>query len=878
MRNKNLFLIACAFFMQLTSVFSIPVISGVTYAPASVNNYDKVEISFNLGTYTNPFDPAVVDAYCEFWSPTNVYYRVNAFYYTSYTEDSAWASCDTVLFPFSREPLLTGTSNWRIRFTPNELGTWKYKITVTDAGGTATAPAPPLKPRQFVCVTSSNPGFIVKANERFLKRTTGEFFFPVGMNLVEYNSCGTKTYGTYEYKYYLDQMDTNMNYMRVWIDNYGGAALVGYDQATGLVYYDQYDMADAWRMDWIFDYAKSKNINIQLCFFDHHPLVDDVVHGSYLWTQRNPYNIANGGMLSTAHEFFTNLDAIKRTKKLLRYIVARWGYSTNLMGWELWNEVNQVAKITTGSQPTPSQYNDIKVWHDTIYTYVRNIDPHKHLITTSWGGDIDNYDDNPYHQNNEALFDIVDYSQNHNYKNLSENLQNYFFNTTTNAINLNQQPVMTGEWGMWDVPLWSTGDPNGFELHNAVWSSSFSTAMGSAAAWSWNYYIDQRNLYHVFKPVMLFMNSLSAPSQSTTPFKDENQNGMRVYGMTDPDNRVVCGWAQDNNFSFQSLYAINPLHPYLQTFDPPSKPGSSSVNNTILLPVPDDGRAYKVDWYDSQTGLIHSTTSTTSVIGTILIAMPPALRTSRFGDGVFKVYPDCNQNIWRDGPLTNSPTGNAAENVICNKTTGQVFYKTTSNTINSYWWNSATQTWDLSNLNSMGNNVAGDLAISPDGGTIYYRNTSNVINCIYWNAGISNWSYSAMNSAATNVIGPITVGPNNQVFYRDNANKLRSIVFNAGTSTWNYDGLSNASPATVGNSIGVGYGVNGTDLEVFYKTTTGGINSLYYGSGAWHWSNVNNVASGVTSNIAVSPVRRFFIQPAIIKCTKSIIIHQPVPG
>ena len=39
-------------------------------------------------------------------------------------------------------------------------------------------------------------------------------------------------------------------------------------------------------------------------------------------------------------EFATNPDAQRLWEQKLRYIAARWGYSTNLFCWEWWNEVN----------------------------------------------------------------------------------------------------------------------------------------------------------------------------------------------------------------------------------------------------------------------------------------------------------------------------------------------------------------------------------------------------------------------------------------------------------------------------------------------------------------------------------------------------------
>jgi len=55
----------------------------------------------------------------------------------------------------------------------------------------------------------------------------------------------------------------------------------------------------------------------------------------------NPYNSAvSGGILSAPQDLWTNSQAYSLFQRRFRYIVARWGYSTSLMSWELWNEVD----------------------------------------------------------------------------------------------------------------------------------------------------------------------------------------------------------------------------------------------------------------------------------------------------------------------------------------------------------------------------------------------------------------------------------------------------------------------------------------------------------------------------------------------------------
>jgi len=50
-----------------------------------VSKYEKFEITFTTSTSVagnaNPYDPMQFDYYAEFWSPTDKYFKVNAFYF-----------------------------------------------------------------------------------------------------------------------------------------------------------------------------------------------------------------------------------------------------------------------------------------------------------------------------------------------------------------------------------------------------------------------------------------------------------------------------------------------------------------------------------------------------------------------------------------------------------------------------------------------------------------------------------------------------------------------------------------------------------------------------------------------------------------------------
>ena len=52
----------------ITLVHAQPKINGLTF-PSAVNLFDLYEITFQLGSYANPYDPDVIDVYAEFTAP-----------------------------------------------------------------------------------------------------------------------------------------------------------------------------------------------------------------------------------------------------------------------------------------------------------------------------------------------------------------------------------------------------------------------------------------------------------------------------------------------------------------------------------------------------------------------------------------------------------------------------------------------------------------------------------------------------------------------------------------------------------------------------------------------------------------------------------------
>jgi len=71
--------------------------------------------------------------------------------------------------------------------------------------------------------------------------------------------------------------------------------------------------------------------------------------------------------------FFSDERVKKAFRNRYRYIVARWGYSRNIMSWDLWNEVDLVEGYDPGT---------VSAWHREMAQYLKSIDPWKHIVVT----------------------------------------------------------------------------------------------------------------------------------------------------------------------------------------------------------------------------------------------------------------------------------------------------------------------------------------------------------------------------------------------------------------------------------------------------------------------------------------------------------------
>ena len=631
-----------AFLSLVASVFGQPDIQIVTI-PKTVGVYGLYEISFTLNSYDNPYDPEVIDVYADFFGPDGSEHRVTGFYYESFLLEKHLEK--------NYEVAIRNTEGdgWRIRFTPETPGHWTYVIHAVDQKGEARLDSYEGQSFSFECQARDAEGFIRMANSRYLKREVfigrqrkEHSFFPVGPNVgwygaVDYHTF-KKPYGIYAFQDYIDKLAGNANYMRVWLSRYQYLSLYGPEHALRengkpIVFFDStLNQKDSEELDFIVSYAGKNGISLMLCLFtfgdfrdDSEDLENSEKYGGMPSGWRyNPYHTVLG--LEHPLEFFTNPEAMRITKNLLRYIVSRWGYASNLLCWEFWNEVCNIFRDEILDEKSQQAIID---WHEAMAAWISSLDPYQHLISTSLGGTkgADLIEKEIYHS-----LSIV---QDHNYYSIQrarskEEVPYLLLQKTQLArVRYPLKPFFMGEYGMNSKTKgldYESKDPCGVDLHNTLWASLFSGSMGPASFWYWKV-LFQNNYYKNFHPVRVFCQSLPIPSDSfvgmnTGTIKGNDlvyRNNLETYYMSNEAMDTLYGWSHDVAFRYQSLRRLTDKvgknggfeddgvfdpEGYVYSLSPSKKPGPSARNNKISIPVNlPTGTRFKVRWFDTETGL-----------------------------------------------------------------------------------------------------------------------------------------------------------------------------------------------------------------------------------------------------------------------------------
>ncbi len=305
------------------------------------------------------------------------------------------------------------------------------------------------KPISVSLKTPIKDGYVRIGGPWGFRMDSGTTYWPMGHNLA-WQSKELPDIPTY-----LGTMAANgLNWSRIWACHWDGKNpwFPPMDAQVKL------DAGQFWppvlqRWDAIVHAAEINRVRFQFVLFHHGPWSSTTDSN---WGE-NPWNAANGGFLKNPEEFFTNPEAIARSRAWVRYAIARWGCSPGIMSWEIFNEVQWVDAVKNGHAKVVGK------WHDDMADYIRSLDPVGHLVTTS--SDL-----------RLPIWSKMDYLQPHAYS--SRLLGNVL------ATEKTSKPLFFGETG----PSQLNGNQATQQqaVRDSIWGGILAHHAGAAQFWSWD--------------------------------------------------------------------------------------------------------------------------------------------------------------------------------------------------------------------------------------------------------------------------------------------------------------------------------------------------------------------------------------------------------
>ncbi|GMI29984.1 hypothetical protein TeGR_g12339 [Tetraparma gracilis] len=435
-------------------------------------------------------------------------------------------------------------------------------------------------------------------------------FVPIGLNIAWPDKhSGTSTEDYYE-EYFSDLSASGGNVARVWlgpnlVDSFNPLALLRHNYTT-------VDPAAAGLVDSLVASAEKHSVKLLLTFDSFNGLCPSFASGNCKWGD-SVYNSANGGPLNSQVgylAFWTDATAKKAFKALLKFASDRWGGSSAVFAWELFNEVD------LAGYDLPFGFYD---WHEEMAGYLRKVDGGRHLITESFGLVAGNkFVDGS---------DSFDFTSTHNYARTSRgpqspNVAKSNAGWSKDKTNWYKKPSIVGEFGCDDtVP---DADANfRHTLHAGLWSPIFRGGAGTGLSWFWageamdddferEWFLAEFRSYSKFVGVVGA--ELGARPLGDVPFEELSVHVLESSGASEGGEELDAFGIVGEAGAVSLIW----LHDAKDTCGSDTPTRSFEGVQIWLKNIPDGD--WKVTWFDTETGA--STEETVGSVGGLTITAP----------------------------------------------------------------------------------------------------------------------------------------------------------------------------------------------------------------------------------------------------------------
>jgi hypothetical protein len=539
-------------------------------AARNVKQYERLDAALEVtGTWRTPFDPDEIRVDGRVRTPSGKTLIVPAFYTQDFElvrdGEEAWMEA-------------RGTPRWALRFAGTEVGEHSLTITARDTSGEARS-----EPVTFHVTPSDDPGFIrvSKRDPHYFAFDDGSPYFAVGENVCTWRR------GVQDYEAWFPHLgEAGGNFARIWL----WAHCFGIEWGKP----GRYRLDHAWALDHALGLAERHGIYIKLCleawrgFGGPRSFVKPgVLH---------PYSKENGGPCEREMDVFTDPEARRMFRNRLRYVVARWGYSTHILAWEFWNEINCVWGYRERS-------GDVMEWTAAMGRHLEGIDPWDHLVTNSLGSFL--VDDRLWN------LQEVDFAQVHGYWNPTNVSRERgkdmaaFVPHWIGKVRGYGKPALFAEFGLvnksWGLSPRAHEDTQGVHLHNGLWSSVMAGAAGTAMLWWWGNYVEPNDLYPHFTAVRRYTEGVPWDTAGFEPAAAKSDTD-QLRAMALRGKGIALLWLHNRQHTWWHVVEGNRIEPVRGA--------------VVTLPGLEDG-LWQIEWWDTWTGEVTGREVREAVDGTL---------------------------------------------------------------------------------------------------------------------------------------------------------------------------------------------------------------------------------------------------------------------
>ncbi|MCM8769020.1 MAG: DUF5060 domain-containing protein [Candidatus Omnitrophica bacterium] len=552
----------------------------LSFSAKQVPQYQKLEITFHLPeTLTNPFDPEEVEVIASFTEPGGSEIPVNGFYYQNY--QATLSNGQETLTPL-------GYPCWKIRFSPEKCGQYTGQVTVKLKTGEYVS-----SKFSFMCLPSNHPGFIKVSplDHRYFQFSDGRWFYPLGLNIrsptdtryarMRKRSLEPDSGTAYYEKIFKEMKESGQNFAEVWMASWF-TALEWVENRPGYKGAGSYNLRHAWKLDRLLELAEQNGIYLQIVLINHGQLS---TYCDEEWAD-HPYNVKNSGFLKDPEEFFTHPKAEELTRRKLKYIVARWGYSPHIFSWVILNEIN-----LTGTRRDFYLTDTVNLWYEKMGRYLKEIDLSRHLVSAHYTILVDN---------KLLRSPVVDYIiTNAYYQPGKTSLVNfveeiYSFNARFG------KPVFVSEYG---GSPWGASEPNLIrDVVAGIWSSFHLPLAGGPLFW-WHRLIGELNLYPFYKSLSAYLAGEDRIRTDLAPEPIEIKGKVKALSLGNNYQSLV--WLYDPAVMGDLRQLDFPEHQGVKIMLKNKVPGT-----------------YQVEYWSMEKGLI-SQTSLQHLGNALVVSLPP---------------------------------------------------------------------------------------------------------------------------------------------------------------------------------------------------------------------------------------------------------------